>query len=71
APDPAVARSFSRLSAALVATEVERAASGDGSLAGWTASWNLADRTARRDRLLTTAACPYCRGWVASGKIGL
>lgn len=67
--DPAVARSYPELSAALVTTEIARAAAGDGSLAGWTAWWNLADRTARRERLLTTAACPYCRPWQASGRI--
>lgn len=69
--DPAVARNYPQLSAALVATEIERAIAGDGSLVGWTASWNLADRTARRERLLTTAACPYCRPWQASGRIKL
>lgn len=69
--DPGVARSYPRLSAALAVTEIERAVAGDGSLAGWTAWWNLADRTARRERLLTTAACPYCRPWQASGRIEL
>ena len=71
ASDPAVARSYPQLSAALVVTEIEGAVAGDGSLAGWTVSWNLADRAARRERLLTTAACPYCRPWQASGRIEL
>lgn len=69
--DPAVARSHAQLSMALVVTEIERAVTGDRSLIGWTVSWNLADRAVRRDRLLTTAACAYCRPWQASGRIDL
>lgn len=69
--EPAVSSSYARLSAALIATEIERVTSGDTSLVGWTSSWNLADRTARRDWLLTTAACPVCRAWNASGRIEL
>lgn len=60
---PVVPQSVDRyggLTAELVVTELVRIKNGDTSLTNKTVSWNLRDRTVKKDQLLKVALCPTC-----------
>lgn len=60
-PDlPQSAQTYAKVISDLVATELDRIAAGDTSLANKTVSWDFQNRTTKTDLLLKVPLCPMC-----------
>lgn len=57
---PQSVNKYGGLTAELVVTELVKIKNGDTSLTNKTVSWNLRDRTVKKDQLLKVALCPTC-----------